>query len=78
MPVEPIGERPPPGETSRWDNYHKTGHSTLRARFALRSAELNPGRADIAEGAQAVHIASHRSLRHFQALGETRACPISA
>ena len=51
MPVEKIVERPP---RRRWENYHKTGVSTLRKRFGLRSAELNPGRADIKEGAEAV------------------------
>lgn len=51
MPVVEIVEDPP---RERWQNYHKTGHSILKKRFALRSAELDPGRKDVAEGAQAV------------------------
>jgi hypothetical protein len=51
MPVEEIVERPP---RTTWQNYHKTGTSRLRGRFAVRSAELDPGRDDIKEGAQAV------------------------
>jgi hypothetical protein len=51
MPVVEIVQDPP---QERWDNYHKTGFSTLRKRFSLRSAELDPGRTDVAEGAQAV------------------------
>ncbi len=51
MPVDEIIEDPPREE---WVNYHKTGSSTLKKRFSLRSAELDPGRADVAEGARAV------------------------
>lgn len=48
MPVEAIAG---PAE---WENYHKTGRSDLRSRYALRSAELESGRKDVAEGAAAV------------------------
>ncbi|HYE27225.1 MAG TPA: FAD-binding protein [Allosphingosinicella sp.] len=51
MPVEEIVERPP---RRTWRNYHKTGTSTLRRRFGLRSAGLGTGRDDLREGAEAV------------------------
>jgi hypothetical protein len=51
MPVVDITDASP-GE--RWNNYHKSGYSILKKRFALRSAELDPGRTDVAEGAVAV------------------------
>lgn len=38
----------------RWVNYHRTGWSDLKARYALRSGDAGTGRQDIAEGAQAV------------------------
>lgn len=40
-----------PGE---WQNYHRTGTSTLKARFALRSGDAERGRDDIAQAAAAV------------------------
>lgn len=41
-----------PGE---WQNYHNTGTSRLRGRFALRSGDAGRGRTDLAEAAAEVH-----------------------
>jgi hypothetical protein len=37
-----------------WENYHKTGISHLRARYALRSGDAGPGRDDIRQCAEEV------------------------
>lgn len=37
-----------------WENYHRTGTSQLRGRFAVRSGDAGRGRDDIAEAAKAV------------------------
>jgi FAD binding domain len=47
----------------RWDNYHKTGWSDLKRRYALRSGDAGSGRQDIAEGARAVQEWLHRAQR---------------
>jgi hypothetical protein len=36
-------------QAGRWDNYHKTGHSDLEGRFALRSSDAGSGREDLAD-----------------------------
>mgnify|MGYP006139942835 CR=1 FL=1 len=41
-----------PGE---WQNYHNTGTSHLKGRFALRSGDAGRGRTDIGEAAGEVH-----------------------
>ena len=41
-----------PGE---WQNYHNTGTSRLKGRFALRSGDAERGRDDVAQAAAAVH-----------------------
>lgn len=39
------------GEAGEWDNYHKTGPTPLRARYALRSGDAGRGREDIRQAA---------------------------
>lgn len=42
------------GQAGPWDNYHRTGTSQLRARYALRSGDAGRGRDDLAQAAAAV------------------------
>lgn len=41
-------------QSGDWENYHKTGVSNLKARWALRSGDTGKGREDIAQGAAAI------------------------
>jgi hypothetical protein len=42
------------GQAGPWENYHKTGTSRLKARFALRSGDAERGRDELAQAALAV------------------------